>query len=282
VQASVFGAFLVAASALAGCSQPADPSPGPSIGDGTRDLATGGQVVLPDGRAIYTRCSGTGSPTVILESGDGDSTGSYGFAERDLAAVTRTCVYDRAGLGDSDPAAGPRQLGDLVGDLEAWIDAAGEAGPFVLVGTSGGGYITAGYAVTHPDDVAGMVFVDTGAPFVDPPQEIIDETRPDNPENLEQRDFLQVEKDAWAARRLIGDIPVTVISNHYSTDEIAAEPDASAQRGMMANVDEQKGWLVLSPRAEQIVVTTGHAVEEVDPQLVIDAILGVVSAARTE
>ena len=94
---------------------------------------------------------------------------------------------------------------------------------------------------------------------------VIDETRPDNPENLEQRDFLQVEKDAWAARELIGDIPVTVISNHYSTDEIAAEPDASAQRGMMANVDEQKGWLVLSPRAEQIVVTTGHAVEEADP-----------------
>jgi hypothetical protein len=49
---------------------------------------------------------------------------------------------------------------------------------------------------------------------------------------------------------------------------------------MMANVDEQKGWLVLSPRAEQIVVTTGHAVEEADPQLVIDAILAVVSDAR--
>ncbi len=207
-----------------GAARPAAPSPGPSVGDGALDLAAGGQVVLPDGRAIYARCSGTGSPTVILESGDGDSTGSYGFAEHDLAAVTRTCVYDRAGLGDSDPAPGPRQLGDLVGDLEGWIDAAGETGPFVLVGTSGGGYITAGYAVAHPDEVAGMVFVDTGAPFLDPPQEIIDETRPDNPENLEQRDFLQVEKDAWAARRLIGDIPVTVISNHYSTDEIEAEP----------------------------------------------------------
>ena len=179
----MFGAVLVAASALAGCSQTAAPSPGPSVGDGRSDLATGGQVVLPDGRAMYVRCSGTGSPTVILEGGDADNTGSYGFAEQDLAAVTRTCVYDRAGLGDSDPAPGPRQLSDLVGDLEGWIDAAGETGPFVLVGTSGGGYITAGYAVAHPDEVAGMVFVDTGAPFVDPPQEIIDETRPDNPEN---------------------------------------------------------------------------------------------------
>ena len=49
---------------------------------------------------------------------------------------------------------------------------------------------------------------------------------------------------------------------------------------MRENVKEQEGWLVLSPRAEQVVVTTGHAVEEADPKLVIDAILRVVSLAR--
>ena len=49
---------------------------------------------------------------------------------------------------------------------------------------------------------------------------------------------------------------------------------------MRRNIDRQKGWLVLSPRAEQIVVTTGHAVEEEDPQLVIDVILDVVKEAR--
>ena len=219
---------------------------------------------------------------MILEAGDLDTTGSYAFAERDLAAVTRTCVYDRANLGSSDPAPGPRQLSDLVADLEGWIDASGETGPFVLVGTSGGGYITAGYAVEHPDQIAGMVFVDVGAPFLDPPPEIIDETRPDNPENTEKRDYLQVEKDAWAARRLVGDIPVTVISNRYSEDEIADAEFPSERRGMETNVEQQQGWFVLSPRAEQLVVTTGHAVEEVDPQLVIDAILDVVSAARAE
>ena len=127
-----------------------------------------------------------------------------------------------------------------------------------------------------------MVFVDVGAPFLDPPPEIIDETRPDNPGNTEKRDYLQVEKDAWAARRLVGDIPVTVISNQYSDDEIADAEFPSERRGMETNVEQQKGWFVLSPRAEQLVVTTGHAVEEVEPQLVIDAILDVVSAARAE
>jgi len=49
---------------------------------------------------------------------------------------------------------------------------------------------------------------------------------------------------------------------------------------MRRNVSDQKGWLVLSPRAKQMVVHTGHAVEEQDPQLVIDAILDVAKAAR--
>ena len=68
-------------------------------------------------------------------------------------------------------------------------------------------------------------------------------------------------------------------SSKYSAEEIAAA-QPSERRGMRANVRAQRGWFVLSPRAEQVVVTTGHAVEEADPQLVIDAILDVVTAAR--
>jgi pimeloyl-ACP methyl ester carboxylesterase len=118
------------------------------------------------------------------------------------------------------------------------------------------------------------------APFRNPPRAIVEETDPNNPANIERRDYLQVEKDAWAARKRIGDIPVTIISNEYSTAEIDASQFPSEARGMRRNVSDQKGWLVLSPRAKQIVVHTGHAVEEHDPQLVIDAILDVANAAR--
>ena len=239
------------------------------------------RVVNVDGkRGLYVRCTGSGSPTVVMEGGDGDTSGSYAFAQPSISEVARTCVYDRANLGRSDPAAGPRGLSDLVGDLETLLQAAKIPGPYVLVGTSGGGYITAGYAYEHPDEVAGMVFVDTGAPFRNPPRVIVEETDPNHPSNLERRDYLQVEKDAWAARRKIGDIPVTIISNEYSSAEIDASPFPSEARGMRRNVADQKGWLVLSPRAKQMVVHTGHAVEEEDPQLVIDAILEVARAAR--
>lgn len=72
-----------------------------------------------------------------------------------------------------------------------------------------------------------------------------------------------------------------MISNRYSKAEIAAAELPAERPGMRTNVEDQKGWLVLSPRAKQVVVTTGHAVEERDPQLVIDQILAVVKEART-
>ena len=146
------------------------------------------QVVDIGGRSLYLRCRGSGNPTVIMEGGDEDTSSSYGFAVVDIAAVTRTCVYDRANLGRSDPVEEPRGLSELVGDLEALLDSADVEGPYVLVGTSGGGYITAGFAFAHPDEVAGMVFVETPSPFVDPPQEIVELTAWDSPSNIEKRD----------------------------------------------------------------------------------------------
>lgn len=279
--------IAVAASALAGllmvagCSDDAEtPSDGASTERGEASEDFDGLVEIDDGRSLYVRCTGTGSPTVVLEGGDEDTSSSYNFAESDVAAVTRTCVYDRANLGQSDPDRRNRGLTELVSDLEQVLAGAEMPGPYVLVGTSGGGYITAGYAFDHPDQVAGMVFVEVPAPFRNPPAVIVQETRWDSDVNIESRDYLQVEKDAWAARTEIGDIPVTVISNEYTPDEIAAAEFPSEVRGMRANVREQRGWLVLSPQAEQVIVHTGHAVEEADPELVTDAILAVVEAAR--
>ena len=179
-----------------------------------------GVVKITGDRGLYVRCIGTGSPTVIMEGGDGDTSDSYAFAEADVAKTTRACVYDRANLGHSDAAAGPRQLEDLVGDLERLVQVAEIPGPYVLVGTSGGGYITAGYAYRHPREVAGLVFIDTGAPFPNPPKEIVEETDPDNPANIEKRDYLQVEQDAWTARKRIGDIPVKIVTVKFAAEAI--------------------------------------------------------------
>jgi len=248
---------------LTGCGGGASSAGSSSGGTSTRKVPEEDldRVVSVDGkRGLYVKCTGSGSPTVLMEGGDEDTSESYAFAQPSISEVARTCVYDRANLGRSDHAAGPRELSDLVGDLEALLQAAKIPGPYVLVGTSGGGYISAGYAYEHPDEVAGMVFVEVPSPFRNPPQMIVEETDPKNPANVERRDYLQVEKDAWAARKRIGDIPVTIISNQYSPADIGASPFPSEARGMRRNVSDQKGWLILSPRAKQMVVHTGHAV----------------------
>jgi pimeloyl-ACP methyl ester carboxylesterase len=267
-------AFLLAAGCGGGDDEPATSSAAKQSQDIERVVNVEGN------RGLYVRCTGSGSPTVVMEGGDDDTSESYAFAEARVAKVTRACVYDRANLGRSDPDDGPRQLSDLVADLEGVLEGAKIPGPYLLVGTSGGGYITAGYAYEHPDRVAGMVFVEVPAPFRNPPREIVELTDPDNPENVERRDYLQVEKDAWAGRKRIGDIPVTVITDEPSAAAIREAGSASERRGLRRNVEDQKGWLVLSPQAEQMVVHTGHAVEEADPDLVVDAILDAVRAAR--
>ena len=159
-------------------------------------------VEIEGGRVLYVRCPGSGSPTVVMGAGDLVPGSYYVNAEWAASQKMRTCVYDHVKLGRSDPAPGARQLPDLVGDLKEHLDAAEIPGPYVLVGASGDGYIIAGYAEEHPDGVAGMVFVDTPAPWliVDPPQEIVKHADPDNPESPEHRDYLQVAKDVWEAR----------------------------------------------------------------------------------
>ena len=75
---------------------------------------------------------------------------------------------------------------------------------------------------------------------------------------------------------------MSIVTVEYSAADIEASPFASEQAAMRENVEAQRGWLVLSPRAEQIVVRTGHAVEQDDPQFVIDVILDVLEMAQVQ
>jgi pimeloyl-ACP methyl ester carboxylesterase len=259
-----------AASPSATASQaPASVTPVPSPSEAPDVLS--GSFPVADGRQLYLDCQGEGSPTVILEAGDGSGTEEWSLVQPDLAEVTTTCAYDRAGIGQSDPVTGCRQLDDLTADLEQLLDAAGVPPPYVLVAGSGGGFIASGFAQDHADDIAGIVFLDVPMAFLDAPPEVVEETACDHPENREHRDFLQVEADAWNSRSEVGDIPVTIISN---------DPGPDAPPEEQNNVEAQRGWLVLSPQAEQVVVESGHDVAHTQPGLVVEEVTEVIEAVR--
>ena len=264
---------LTACSDSAG-ARPAGQSPSPSASvQPSANLFTD-FVAVGGGRNVYVQCAGSGSPTIILESGDETDHTQWGLVEPSLAERTRTCSYDRLGIGASDKPAGCRQLKDLNGDLEALLRATGEDGPYVLVGTSGGGFLLAGFAYAHPQDVKGMAFVETPHAIIakEAPPELLQELKCDSPMNEERRDYVAVENEVWANRERIGDIPLVVISNDYRDDYENEE-----QR---TNVEDQKGWFKLSPQARQVVVTSGHDVPENEPDLVIKEILQVLEATQ--
>jgi pimeloyl-ACP methyl ester carboxylesterase len=111
------------------------------------------------------RASGDG-PTVVLEAGAASTRSIWALVQQDLAGRVRTIAYDRAGLGRSPAAPGPRRLVDLARDLNDLLDALERMDPsildagVVLVGHSWGGPIVRAAALDRPGRVRALVLVD--------------------------------------------------------------------------------------------------------------------------
>ena len=117
-------------------------------------------VDVGHGRHMNIYCLGSGSPTVILDAGMGDSTISWALVQPAIANKTRVCSYDRAGLGFSDGSNRPSTADNIADDLHTLLKAARIAPPYVLVGHSAAGMYIRVYADRHPDEVVGMVSVE--------------------------------------------------------------------------------------------------------------------------
>ena len=124
-----------------------------------------GTMVDIGGRKMHILCSGTGSPTVVLEAGlDVGGVIGWSLVQDSIALTTRTCAYNRAGIVWSEPSPGPHNAVTVANDLHAMLAAAGEKPPYVLVGHSLGGPYIMTYTKYYGADVAGLVFVDASHP----------------------------------------------------------------------------------------------------------------------
>ncbi len=123
-----------------------------------------GRLIDVGGYKMHIDCSGTGSPTVILDSGLGDGYLSWRKVQPQIAQFARACSYDRAGFGYSDSSPKPRDSKVFAEELHALLHNAGVAPPYILVGHSMGGYDVRLYANLYRSEVAGMVLVDSSHP----------------------------------------------------------------------------------------------------------------------
>lgn len=122
-----------------------------------------GQMIDVGGHSLHLSCTGSGSPTVVLEPGAGGMSSDLGWITLAVARQTRVCAYDRAGRGWSEPVDTAQDGARIAADLHTLLQEAGVPGPYVLAGHSFGGLYVRIFAARYPQEVAGMVLVDSTA-----------------------------------------------------------------------------------------------------------------------
>ncbi|MEM7356805.1 MAG: alpha/beta hydrolase [Acidobacteriota bacterium] len=262
------------------------------------------------GRELAYRCEGEGSPTVVIETGLGDPGVSWlGLLPR-LAEHTQACLYSRAGLGESDPPRpGPRAVEHVVEELQALLVAAGIGGPYVLVGHSLGGVHVRAYTARFPEDVVGMVLLDSSheemaalAEAIAPPslaeyREATRQLRAQRPVEgiVDLGDYLA----AVGRPQRLGNIPLIVMSSTerpdpsamlarmpkniqqlYEANRETIESSTAASRVLMRHL--VRDLAVLSSQGRYVEVEdAGHFIHRDQPDRVLEAIREVVEAARS-
>lgn len=246
----------------------------------------GGDAAKPPALVGTLKCTGSGSPTVILESGLGvDPTSTWGAVAPAVARDARVCVHRRPGTAGVPPVGRSRTAGAVASELARLMGAAHVARPVVLVGASFGGYVAQLYASRAPRDVAGVVLVDSLHPDIDRTfARLFGERAADararqlaaNSEGIAFRDLVASAREVAAAHGF-PPVPLIVLEHGISFDP-GGEPDPALERawGRM-----QRELAALSPKGELIVAARSHhRIAEDQPALVARAIERVVAAAR--
>ena len=260
--------------ALAQEATPGSPEHATPVGDVLDGLYDVG------GYQLHGHCRGSGSPTVIYLHGfsgnPGDASGLNAGAIPSLVQEqVRICVYDRANTGRSDHIPGPITGGDVVRDLHVLLDSAGIAPPYVLLGASFGGLLAYQYALTYPDQVAGMLLLDAGFPdeltleqFYPADEQL---THDDWTDNAEQIDMLSVYETTMAMRGNEPDIPVTYLLATPSNWQIGnpAYDDVVLQL--------QADYVAAFPQGELIEVPSGHYMEYEVPQVIAKQLMALLA-----
>lgn len=205
------------------------------------------------GRRLHLDCTGTGSPTVVLENGLGSTSPNWARVTAGVGPTTRVCAYDRAGQGWSDDIGATQDALAIAADLHTLLDRAGESGPYVLVGHSAGGTYAMTFAARYPDEVAGMVLLDSMSPY-----EFSDLPGFANEQSMMRRGLGVLPSLARLGATQI--LPTSVWSDLPEPAASQVQAFASSPRGMRNMRDEQSMYPTVFEQAKALTSLDGKPV----------------------
>lgn len=259
---------------------------------------------------MYIDCQGEGATPIIIEPGIGDSLANWLPIRDALAEHTQTCVYDRAGMGLSDPGPGPRTTSQIATELYYLLKKAKVNGPYIYIGHSFGGYIAQYMAQVLPDQTAGLVLVDSSHP--DQVERLAELDKKDlmpkqtvggykfedqSKLTLEQRYWKHLNaqrKSVWSQMDELGSFEESAEEVSETRTETLTMPIAVLTRGkkQLPDVpdigsledvwqDMQKELLSLSDNSWQVIVTeSGHSIHQEAPDVIVENALKILQSLQ--
>jgi pimeloyl-ACP methyl ester carboxylesterase len=271
---TAFAAAVVIA--FAGCS--AGATADPSAIKGSFDIGS---------RSLYLECSGTGTPTIVMDAGLGNDHTTWAKVAPDVHGANRTCTYDRANIGASDKAPKPRTSSDVVDDLHRLLAVAKVSAPYILVGHSFAGMSMRLFASTYPNEVVALVLVDPTPPtFIDDECAIVstslcDTLRADsapakNPDGLD----IVGSAAALAAAGPLPAVPLVVLAATIHQQTAITDPAIAAQIETLWHRRLQELAASL-PSGRIEVVSSGHDIQTLHPDAVVAALRSILTGTPT-
>lgn len=268
-----------------------------------------GELVDVGGYRLHINCTGSGSPTVVIDAGLGDWSTSWGVVQQEIAQTTRVCTYDRAGLGWSEPGPLPRDAARHASELYTLLQNAQIPGPYVMVGHSLGGLDVRIFVHDHPSEVLGIVLVDSM-----------------NPNQVTQSPTTETQSQPFSFSALLARFGVARLlvklsvlaptmspgmeayyplyirpgslqteANEYGGVQASAAQAAAVKNFghlplivLTAKLNDRQGWpewqselLQLSSNSQQLFAeNSGHSIQIEEPDAVVEAILKMIELVR--
>ena len=259
-------AFLLAASGQAAIASGDSPATRPTVVDI--------QLVRAVGVIQSLDCQGTGPVTLVVVTGLASPASAWSLVAPGFREATRTCFYDRPGIGASPARANKRQVlnaGLYAAELAALLHSAGEPGPYVILGHSFGGLIARAFTKMNLSSVSGLLLAES----VDPSDRTTGKywREAGHPVNM------PLSQSATGGGPRIGQRPLLVLSaSNPEGDHLGGPTYGQNPAAISRWMKQQRADVHLSTNSIQVIATSGHVLQQDDPAAVVEAVRSLVHA----